>query len=67
MKHNKCLIQWPECMSSVNLLLREVSNETPSVFHFCTNELQASEIEIFISSLIFHFLNAAPAYEKSHV
>jgi hypothetical protein len=67
MKHNKCLIQWPECIGSVNFLLKEVSKETPSVLHFCTNELSGSDVQVVVSSPIFHFLNAAPANENTDV
>lgn len=67
MKHNKCLIQWPGCVRSVNVLLRGVSNETPSVLHFCTNELSGSDVQVVVSSPVFHFLNATPANENNDV
>ena len=67
MKHNKCLTQWPGCTRSFNVLLKEVSKETPSVLHFCTNELSGSDVQVVVSSPIFHFLNAAPANENTDV
>jgi len=67
MKNNKCLIQWPGCIRSVNVLVREVSNEAPPVFHFCTNELSGSDVQVVVSSPVFHFLNAAPANENTDV
>jgi len=66
-KHNKCLIQWPVCVRSVNVRLREVANETPSVFNSCTNELSGSYVQDIVSSLIFQFLNAASPSENTDV
>lgn len=47
MQHKKCLIQWLgcSCIRSVNVLLREVSNETPTAIRFCTNKLGGSDVQ----------------------
>ena len=67
MKHNKCLIQWPGRVRSVNVRLREVAREIPSVFSFCTNEFSGRGVQVIVSSPIFHFLNATPAKENTDV
>jgi len=50
MKHNKCLIQWPGRVRSVNVRLREVAKQTPSVFNFCTNEFSGRGVQVVVSS-----------------
>ena len=66
MKHNKCLIQWLGCIRSVDIRLREVANETPSVFNSCT-DLSGRDVQVVVSSPIFHFLNAASVTENTDV